>query len=61
MKDRQSTCPRMVTAVDGWEWSSCRQYYHLISVTRFVDCDFILNVFGETRTIAIERFKEFNE
>ena len=52
---------RIVTSLDEWEWSSCRQYYHLISVTRFVDCDLILNMFGKDRTIAIERFKEFNE
>ena len=52
---------RIVRAVDEWEWSSCRQYYHLNSVTRFVDCDLILNMFGKDRAIAIELFKEFNE
>lgn len=39
----------------------CRQYYHLNSVTRFVYCDLILNMFGKDRAIAIELFKEFNE
>lgn len=41
--------------------SSCRQYYQLTSVTRLVDCNMILNMFGKDRAKAIERFKEFNE
>ena len=52
---------RIVTSVDKWQWSSCRQYYQLRSVARFVDCDLIVNMFGEDRTIAIEQFKIFNE
>ncbi|MGE6203843.1 transposase [Guptibacillus hwajinpoensis] len=52
---------RMVRAVEEWGWSSCRQYYQLTSITRLVNCDLILNMFGEDRTTAIERFKEFNE
>ncbi|WP_321212312.1 hypothetical protein [Pseudalkalibacillus hwajinpoensis] len=47
--------------VEEWEWSSCKQYYQLTSVTRLVDYDVILNMFGKDRSPAIERFKEFNE
>ncbi|MDO6657858.1 transposase [Anaerobacillus sp. 1_MG-2023] len=52
---------RIVRTLDEWEWNSCRAYYQLTSVTRLVDCNLILNMFGEDRAVAIERFKEFNE
>lgn len=50
---------RNVKSLDEWEWSSCSQYY--MGNSGLVDCDFILNMFGENRPKAIELFKEFNE
>ncbi|MCL6573144.1 MAG: transposase [Bacillus sp. (in: Bacteria)] len=52
----------IINRVDKWRWSSCLGYYgkhH--SPRKLLDIDDILKMFSEDRTMAIERFKDFNE
>lgn len=52
---------RMIKGVNDWPWSSCAHYYRGCSETSWLDCDFVLNLFGQDRHLAIEHFREFNE
>ncbi|MCA0172127.1 transposase [Bacillus sp. RAR_GA_16] len=52
---------RMVRNVDAWPWSSCGDYYRGYSETKWLDCDYILNLYGHNRHLAIGHFREFNE
>ncbi|WP_102264462.1 REP-associated tyrosine transposase [Mesobacillus jeotgali] len=51
-------CPR----VEDWQWSSCAGYYgEKYFPGGLLDRNIVLNMFGENRTFAVERFKDFNE
>jgi putative transposase len=52
----------IVNRVDEWRWSSCLGYYgkhHYPS--NLLDYDYILKIISADRTIAKERFQDFNE
>jgi putative transposase len=52
----------MVSKVDEWQWSSCRDYYGMnLNPGKLLDEDYILTKISADKKIAIERFKEFNE
>ncbi|WP_226675684.1 hypothetical protein [Rossellomorea aquimaris] len=45
-----------------WQWSSCLGYYgEPVYPPSLLDSHFILNMFSSDRSLAIQRFKEFNE
>lgn len=45
-----------------WKWSSCLGYYgEPVYPPSLLDSNYLLNMFSPDRSIAIERFKEFNE
>lgn len=48
--------------VEDWQWSSCARYYgQKYYPGGLLDRHAALNMFGEDRPLAVERFKEFNE
>ncbi|GAM16246.1 hypothetical protein [Mesobacillus selenatarsenatis] len=48
--------------LEDWEWSSCAGYYgEKYFPGGLLDRNIVLNMFGENRPSAVERFKEFNE
>ncbi|WP_175640723.1 transposase [Metabacillus schmidteae] len=52
----------MVKQTEDWEWSSCRGYYGIdLYPKNLLDSHFILKMFSVDRTMAKDRFKEFNE
>jgi len=52
----------MVDHVDEWKWSSCLGYYNEEGNPKYLlDREFILRLFSTDTTIALNRFKEFNE
>lgn len=52
----------MVNQAGEWKWSSCRGYYGKeLYPENILDVQFVLRKFSADLTIAIERFKEFNE
>lgn len=45
-----------------WEWSSCLGYYgDTIYPSELLDSELILSMFSESKDVAIESFKRFNE
>ncbi|MGN7479184.1 transposase [Solibacillus silvestris] len=53
---------RIVRHMEEWKWSSCQSYYGY----RHIDSDFLdhqvtLRLFSRDVTVAIEKFREFNE
>ncbi|WP_404330350.1 REP-associated tyrosine transposase [Mesobacillus maritimus] len=48
--------------VEEWKWSSCAGYYNRGDDSEgLLDRDTVLEMFGETRSLAITQFKAFNE
>ncbi|PFA66197.1 transposase [Bacillus sp. AFS015802] len=52
----------IVSKPHHWQWSSCRRYYgEPVYPPSLLDSPFILNMFSSDQSLAILRFKEFNE
>lgn len=52
----------IVSKPEHWQWSSCRGYYgDPVYPPSLLDSHFILNMFSSDRSLAILRYKEFNE
>jgi putative transposase len=52
----------MVNQPNEWRWSSCRGYYGKSTYPKnLLDCDYVLRMFSADITVAIKKFKEFNE
>jgi REP element-mobilizing transposase RayT len=52
----------MVKKVSDWKWSSCQGYYgQKIYPLGLLDSEFILEIFSNSKEIAIKKFIEFNE
>jgi putative transposase len=48
--------------VEEWKWRSCTGYYDQVYYPGgLLDRKTVMNIFGEDRSLAKERFKEFNE
>jgi len=50
----------IVQTLEEYTWSSYAEYLRLTN-DQYVDQDFVLNLFDENRTNAIDDFKVFNE
>ncbi len=52
----------IVKRVDEWKWSSCMEYYGGKNYPKnLLDKNYILHLYSPDITVAINRFKEFNE
>lgn len=53
---------RLVRSPKDWQWSSCGEYYGKCnSQINVTDREMILGMFSEDQSIAVARFKEYNE
>jgi REP element-mobilizing transposase RayT len=52
---------RMVRRAEDWPWSSYRASVGLVEAPAWLDTDWILSQFGDTRPVATERFRRFVE